>query len=91
MTRPGDPAFPSFERVDVYRDETYRTEVLPVGGMTLRDYFAAHAPVSDALVQAASEIVNDRLADRAGDEWCRLIAAHCYRFADAMLAAREGK
>ena len=40
------PAFPTFETVDGWdRDsEKYREHVVPVGGMSLRDYFAAHAP-----------------------------------------------
>lgn len=56
----GGPAFPVQDLTDYQ-------------GMTLRDYFAAHAPMSPWL----------------GEEGLRQSVARAYRWADAMLAERE--
>lgn len=52
-----------------------RLEVLPEGGMTLRDWFAGQALASCMVGEFSST------------EQC---ARYCYSKADAMLAAREG-
>lgn len=53
------------------------------GGMSLRDYFAAHAP------EPGAEWINEQIsAGRAFDE---VLATHAYEYADAMLKAREPK
>ena len=55
--------------------------VVPHGGMSLRDYFAAHVAVG-----AMSEYWNgDRMRDPTFDD----IAQHAYALADAMLEARQ--
>lgn len=53
------------------------------GGMWLRDYFAAQALVG---------LLTDRVLDvalRLADDYVATVAANAYRFADAMIAARE--
>ncbi len=56
-------------------------------GMTLRDYFAAHAMngmvASPELMQALTEL---EIAAKGADY---VIAAYAYRYADAMLAERS--
>lgn len=54
-------------------------------GMTLRDYFAAHALKS--LAQASIE--RGKLGGITLSESCDMCAETCYLLADAMLAARE--
>ena len=73
-TNDGGPAFPA---QPIYRDPSGDTITCPQGGMSLRDYFAA---------QALTGWVSDP-ATREGhaDEAARI----CYRFADAMLRARQ--
>ena len=65
----GGPAFPHFKFA-----ENGKVEILPQGGMTLRDYLAGQA------LEKAS-----RGSDRSADE----IAKRAFYIADAMLAARE--
>jgi hypothetical protein len=72
----GGPAFPSKRRVQ--RDGYLTTEYEPVGGMTLRDYFAA---------KAMQGLLSDTSIKGAVLEF----AARSYVMADAMLAAREVK
>jgi hypothetical protein len=76
----GGPAFPAIH------EGTTRADV---SGLSIRDYFAAHA--SDEDVRAQGEVLRDRLLaqNQIGilpDAW-RLIAR--YMHADAMLKARE--
>ena len=70
----GGPAYPTPRKItsNAIVDQTIHT----VGGMTLRDYFAAHA-LQGGLAH------NRPAADMAG--W----AKWAYQVADAMLAARE--
>ena len=63
------PAFPSYEYQKSYG------QMMAVGGMTLRDYFAAKA--MQGLL--TSDDIDASFAT----------AVLCYRMADAMLAARE--
>ena len=63
----GGPAFPS----------TITDDSLHVGGMSLRDYFAAKA--MQGLFAAGGGVT------RGAEEWARL----AYAMADAMLAARK--
>jgi hypothetical protein len=72
----GGPAFPSKRRVQ--RDGYLTTEYEPVGGMLLRDYFAA---------KAMQGLLSDNSIKGAVLEF----AARSYVMADAMLAAREVK
>lgn len=70
----GGPAFPSKERV--YRAGYATNEFEPVGGMTLRDYFAAKAMQSMcAEVARYDDFVH--------------VAKAAYKMADAMLEARK--
>lgn len=75
------PAFPTFEQQRLYRDEADRNgrlDFVPVGGMTLRDYFSGQA-----LTRFGAEYCADN--DVTYDD----IAERCYRIADAMLTARS--
>jgi hypothetical protein len=70
-TNTGGPAFPAFEHHAGYG------QMLAVGGMTLRDYFAAKAMQSLILGLTGHD---NEIPDTAED---------AYEFADAMLKARE--
>ena len=73
----GGPAFPVVASTGDPRDGVYCRD-----GMTLRDYFAA---------QALNGYLAGRNCDRdAASRFCvDPVAAACYAYADAMLAARE--
>jgi hypothetical protein len=81
-TNTGGPAFPAFEHHAGYG------QMLAVGGMTLRDYFAA---------KAMQAIVLDHVEQRYWgteygiDEMLTFTAERAYQQADAMLKAREAK
>ena len=68
----GGPAFPT----NYFYDQDTEHEVLPMQGMTLRDYFAAKA-------------MNGLLAGSLKSSETMLIARDCYAMADAMIKARE--
>jgi hypothetical protein len=70
-TNTGGPAFPAFEHHAGYG------QMLAVGGMTLRDYFAAKAMQSLILQSTGADF---EIPDAAED---------AYSYADAMLKARE--
>jgi hypothetical protein len=73
------PAFPSFEFHKGF------AQMMPVGGMTLRDYFAAKALQG---MSANPEDVHD--ADQETyDEYVEEISRCAYKIADAMMKARE--
>ena len=69
---------PAFPHTVEYKGSDYGG-IVPHGGMTLRDYFAAKAMQGQ---------INNPLPI-GGDETHRLIAERSYRMADAMLKARE--
>ena len=82
----GGPAFPTAQ--SQFHDGL-------VGGMTLRDYFAAHSPPmpSDlgALALEAADVDNpDKTHGEKCDVLLPIVAEWRYRYADAMLAARAG-
>ncbi len=79
----GGPAFPQTETTVHMAGEADSgyvplSDVHSVGGMTLRDYFAAKA--MQALINPVGEPL-DRLSE---------VPEYAYQIADAMLAAREG-
>lgn len=84
----GGPAFPSAALDERKMEGAWL-------GMTLRDYFAAHAPALPhklgVLAEDAADIDNP---DKTHGEKCEVLlsiaAEWRYRYADAMLAAREG-
>ena len=79
----GGPAFP------VYDDHG---QYVNGGGATLRDYFAAKAmPLAfQYWRECADGVDGDFVFSRTEDEGeMDLIAADCYKMADAMLKARE--
>ena len=69
----GGPAFPAFEHHAGYG------QMMAVGGMTLRDYFAAKA------LQAFLRNQKPQNMDQPAITW----AQDAYEFADAMLKARK--
>jgi len=76
----GGPAFPcSVRKAEKCMDEGgygyMRTVTLNEGGMTLRDWFAGQALAGVATLDTPRPFEDD--------------AATCYKFADAMLKARE--
>jgi hypothetical protein len=71
-TNTGGPAFPAFEHHAGYG------QMLAVGGMTLRDYFAAKAMQS----------ILDREHGRSTTT-LEFVGNYAYQYADAMLKARE--
>ncbi len=74
----GGSAFPGLKRTTVFHEDGYyRYENMPVGGMSLRDWFAGQA--------LAGAFRGD--SDIHDAYTCR----RCYELADAMLKAREGK
>jgi len=84
----GGPAFPSLnaEMTGIDSDGTERFDVEPSGGMTLRDYFAANAPIDIAL---AKEIFHRRNGRDAGwREAIEELANLSGVYADAMIAER---
>ena len=70
-----EPAFPT----NYFYDQESEHEVLPMQGMTLRDYFAAKA-MQGAITGCASRGEVGLYSDWAG---------FAYEMADAMLKARE--
>ena len=84
-TNDGGPAFPEF----------MGDHMEPKRGMTLRDYFAAHAPAMPSdLAALAKEHADTDNPDKTHGEKCDVLlsirAEWNYRYADAMLKAREG-
>jgi hypothetical protein len=77
MDKHGGPAFPTTYIGEQYRDGMPHPVALTEGGMSLRDYFAAH---SLAGYRASKYCLAER----------DILANWAYEDADAMLKAREG-
>lgn len=75
----GGSAFPAFELID-NKGYGSPSEYVSTGGMTLRDYFAVHAPEAEVelvnLHNSFPDVLNQRVHQR-------------YAYADAMLTARD--
>ena len=85
----GGPAFPELvggEQWDT-RDGDRKMSFESAGGMTLRDYFAAHALAS----MGGMEFINgaDEVAANNGTTRGAVLAQLAYEIADAMLAERD--
>jgi hypothetical protein len=76
----GGPAFPGQEQITVMRESGYTDEWVPVGGMTLRDYFAA-AALQGVLAGLGPVDLPEGSEDR--------VARVCFIAADAMLHERQ--
>ena len=76
----GGSAFPSDDLV--WNDGYGEVQTIKVGGMTLRDYFAAHA-----IDVGSRSLTMDDCMDY--DARKANIARHAYEMADAMLKERE--
>lgn len=86
----GGPAFPTYEFVQSHG------QMIAVGGMTLRDYFAAHASEADIAPHLLGPWKDVVLTDYTGARYVAnktqtlLPQAQArYLFADAMLKARD--
>jgi hypothetical protein len=77
----GGPAFPC----ESYGLKNGKETTVPAQGMTLRDWVAGQA-----IGHIASYSMTDEWA-RSGPEWRGAAASEAYRFADAMIKAREVK
>jgi hypothetical protein len=74
MINNGGPAFPNFQFT-----ENGKVEICPQGGMSLRDYLAG---------RALTGILMNYTTDKFGLTEIS-VACYAYKFADAMLAAKE--
>lgn len=86
LPQDGGNAFPAFAEDRVYVNDADRAGHLayvPVGGMSLRDYFAGQA-----LAGMLAKATEGTFSNAKG---VALAAAYAYEYADAMLKAREGK
>lgn len=79
MNDEGGSAFPQVESYQEGQNGEYWTHVESVGGMSLRDYFAA---------KAMQAILSRPCAGGQTLDWQALNAKMAYAAADAMLAAR---
>jgi hypothetical protein len=70
----GGPAFPNFQFT-----ENGKVEICPQGGMTLRDYLAGRALTGILMNYPTAKFELTEIS----------VACYAYKFADAMLAARE--
>ena len=94
----GGAAFPCSKRIlENFMDECgywrTRTVTVEVGGMSLRDYFAAKAMHAELNTAGMLEGPRDALADAAAHSGRSVedqIAFNAYELADAMLRARTG-
>ena len=78
----GGQAFPTFCPVQNNQPDKYTY----IGGMTLRDYFAAKA-----MPAIYTEVVRRASDEGWPEDWRDGIAQDAYKMADAMLKAREAK
>ena len=76
----GGPAFPVLHSID---GNWVKEPMERFRGMTLRDYFAAKAMA--ALLTRVNDVTGDYVTNATPDQG----AEDAYRFADAMLRARE--
>ena len=86
----GGPAFPVDGYVNRIDEAGYTRRVIErMGGMTLRDYFAAKAMQGElaAMQDAEGEVCG--VALDATDETLARLAKHYYRLANAMLKERS--
>jgi hypothetical protein len=79
-----EPAFPSLTNLILPGG---KVETVMAGGMSLRDYFAGHAP---PMTNQWWEDTKAEYGGRSGS-YAEAIAAWNYFYADQMLAARTGK
>jgi hypothetical protein len=79
-----EPAFPT----NYFYDQENEHEILPMPGMTLRDYFAAKAMA--VIMPTVVEILQKQaMSTEKTDQLKNGAAAACYGMADAMLKARQ--
>lgn len=89
----GGPAFPAtrIEARQVFTEGPQTVGEVTYPGMSLRDYFAAHAPfdrnsfgmASNALLKAGRPEIANTIAGV-----CEVLANFAYQYADAMIAER---
>lgn len=85
MTNDGGPAFPVTDSFAPPDPDTKVVHCRTVGGLTVRDYFAAAVLQG----QQANTVGIQKFGEQKGDEFIAQLAKQAYRIADAMLAERE--
>ena len=75
----GGPAFPHFKFA-----ENGKVEILPQGGMTLRDYFAAQTLTG--ILSSGDAKLENIISDKSATA---VFAQSCYIIAEAMIDARK--
>jgi hypothetical protein len=86
----GGPAFP--EGGAEWDQDSHRYEMRPLeGGMTLRDYFAAHAPQMPPALNEIAKMAERQDGRDTSDygAYARLLADWRWAYANAMLKARQ--
>jgi hypothetical protein len=58
-------------------------------GMSLRDYFASRAPITDTVLKTSQRIAGDRTESQYDRRVFDAIADYAYGYADAMLDRRQ--
>lgn len=81
MREDGGPAFPGYKEDIVLRDERYEDIERPMGGMSLRDYFAGQA--------LAGMLAKGTDGQFSKPEGVARAALWSYEYADAMLKERS--
>ncbi|WP_417585391.1 hypothetical protein [Pelagibacterium sp.] len=81
----GGPAFPS-EGGHKFVSGNEIRKTLPSPGISVRDYFAAHAPITMADAKLALEDIGEKVF--SGDQLMEMLAQMRGLYADAMLADR---
>lgn len=89
----GGPAFPSIEQTDEWSENQggYVPKFYTEGGMTLRDYFAAHAPITFDDIRGIMGSSFDPSRDMDRLAIIAVLAHARAEYADAMIAARGAK
>lgn len=104
-SRDGGPAFPILTKVKITGDNDSERICSGSTGLTVRDYFAIHAPaeISRQMAQMSDASICNELGIIQGeqgfdysskaelDRAFTLLAKRSYQYADAMLREREGK
>lgn len=85
----GAPVFPGF--FSGHEGNAANTKFKPVGGLTLRDWFAGQALANSAICTGVARDYQlvAWFGDRGGIRREEVVAAQAHEFADAMIAARS--
>lgn len=79
----GGPVSPTYRK-----SGTYPHDINPMGGMSLRDYFAAHCPFTFTEFMGAL-VQNDSFKQATSADMLQRYCTFRFEYADAMIKARE--